>query len=92
MIQNLCEGCRYWARWLNQPRNSEVRGECRRHSPDIVTDAKSGQANTRWPSTRADQFCGEFRSVPMARVTPPAAKAPEVVASRQELDGTKPKE
>ena len=54
-----CLGCRYWKRTDN-------RGECRAHPPipilqwKAVLDVSVTVAETAWPLTFADDWCGEF--------------------------------
>lgn len=50
---NICATCRYWNAATEQSWPAPTRniGECRRHPPTV----------SRWPSTDAGDWCGEFR-------------------------------
>lgn len=59
-----CEACRFW-RQIGM-----TNGECRRFPPRIIRDI-----GHLWPSTRASDWCGEFRRrivAPAHRETEPA--------------------
>ena len=49
-----CESCRVWKR-SNVP-TIRLWGQCRRYAPRVNT----GEDDTRFPSTRENDWCGEF--------------------------------
>ena len=64
-----CQDCLYWVRY----RHSMTKGQCRRYSPElreklsgwfflIFGGLESESAETSWPETLCDDWCGNFTS------------------------------
>ncbi len=53
-----CGSCIYWTS------NTTDCGECRRHSPKVITDGYEQGAigyTTAWPETRYNDECGDYK-------------------------------
>ncbi len=50
-----CEDCRFWNR------TNTSHGECRWRPPPLPT---KGSATDRWPTTTADEWCGQWTARP----------------------------
>ena len=56
-----CEHCKHWKEWEVQPASDRMAiGDCRKNEPQCFQtgDVRFG---TKWPSTRATDFCGKFK-------------------------------
>lgn len=59
-----CGRCAWWVKWRHPPSSGDVLGECRKRCPkSYMRTAPNGteQPITKWPSTRAADFCGEWK-------------------------------
>ena len=55
-----CQHCFYWKQWHAQPTVGITIGDCRKCAPSNSTKP-DGKCQTRWPSTKTDDFCGKFK-------------------------------
>ena len=66
--ETLCGSCQWWVRWAVQAHSAPGHGpygECRKNSPHLVMrQGDDGVASpyTKWPSTKATDFCGRHES------------------------------
>jgi hypothetical protein len=59
MTTKMCDNCRFWLVWKDQPNRSHTLGECRRHAPGLFM--QRDELRTKWPATAHDDFCGSHR-------------------------------
>lgn len=57
MNERSCVNCRFWGDGRRRPADW-MPADCRRHAPIAIL--VRCDAETRWPSTRGTDFCGDF--------------------------------
>jgi hypothetical protein len=64
-MNRICSACDYW---MEEP--GEGFGECRRHAPQPNPSIE--RTLPYWPTTKEDEWCGEFKPAPdQSRRLPP---------------------
>lgn len=64
-VKSACRDCRHWSGTPEQRRpydeyDEPVYAECRRHAPLGLPQAHTHNLPPRWPTTEAEQWCGDF--------------------------------
>jgi hypothetical protein len=61
-----CKFCRWWHERFGRDvdwRAIAMDAQCHFHGPTIVKPEYRGDADTRWPTTRKDDFCSHFSTI-----------------------------
>jgi hypothetical protein len=59
-MSGICKNCFWWVIWREQINSHVPAGDCRIRPPEQFQH-EDGKIKTKWPPTRATDFCGQFK-------------------------------
>jgi len=84
-VSNECRSCRWWVAFIKNDKRTG-RGDCHRYPPmpstEVWTERSEygsgeqlcSETNDYWPTTDADEFCGEYAAAEVVTVAGEAAR------------------